>query len=105
MSYLGYTVAVRCRPYTKDDKLGVRMFQHSTQCGEIRLVNSSHRTKRFAFSWCWWSAYGWEYHQKGDETLSEDMQLVSQDQVYKMGGIPIRNVLLEGNAAVRRGLF
>ena len=101
MSYLGYTVAVRCRPYTKDDKLGVRMFQHSTQCGEIRLVNSSHRTKRFAFSWCWWSAYGWELHQKGDEGLSEAMKLVDQSEVYEATGVPIRADVLDGNAVVR----
>ena len=28
--------------------------------GEINLVNSKYATTRFAFSWSWWSAYGWQ---------------------------------------------
>lgn len=84
-----------------DGKLGVNMFQSDTDCGEIHLIHSSHKTKRFAFSWCWWSAYGWENHQKGDQSLSEDMKLVSQDHVYKTCGIRIRNNLIHGKAVVR----
>ena len=77
------------------------MLQSETDFGEVHLINCSHRTKRFGFSWCWWSAYGWENHQKGDESLSEDMQLVCQDHVYKTCGIRIRDDLLNGKAVVR----
>ena len=94
-------VAVRCRPYTIDDKLGVHMVQLSETEGEINLVNSSYSTKRFAFSWSWWSAYGWKRHQKGDEALSEDMKLVNQNGAYEATGVPVRTDVLEGNAVVR----
>ena len=93
-------VAVRCRPYTLDDKLGVHMVQLSQNEGEINLVNSSYSTKRFAFSWSWWSAYGWQRHQKGDEGLSEDMKLIHQGLAYDATGVPIRTDVLEGNAVV-----
>ena len=43
-------VAVRCRPFTLDDRLGVSMFQLSDEEGEINLLNSDYSTKRFAFS-------------------------------------------------------
>ena len=42
-------VAVRCRPWTKDDKLGVHMIQNGEEEGEINLLNSDYSTKRFAF--------------------------------------------------------
>ena len=93
-------VAVRCRPYTLDDKLGVHMVQLSAMEGEINLVNSSYSTKRFAFSWSWWSAYGWQRHQKGDEGLAEDMKLIHQGLAYEATGVPIRTDVLEGNAVV-----
>ena len=98
-------VAVRCRPYTLDDKLGVHMVQLSEDEGEINLVNSSYSTKRFAFTWAWWSAYGWQRHQKGDEALSNDMKLVHQNDVYEACGVPIRADILRGNAVVRRTQF
>ena len=94
-------VAVRCRPFVLDDKLGVHMLQLSPTEGEINLVNSSYSTKRFAFSWCWWSAYGWERHQKGDEGLSKAMELVDQPDIYEATGVPVRTDVLNGNAVVR----
>ena len=60
-------VAIRCRPYTIDDKLGVFMIQNSEEDGEVNLINSTYSTTRFAFSWSWWSAYGWQKHQLGNE--------------------------------------
>ena len=94
-------VAVRCRPYTIDDKLGVHMLQLSATEGEINILNSSYSTKRFAFSWCWWSAYGWERHQKGDKGLSEAMKMVTQSDVYEATGVPVRSDVVDGNAVVR----
>ena len=93
-------VAVRCRPFTIDDKLGVHMVQLSKDEGEINLVNSSYTSKRFAFTWSWWSAFGWARHQKGNESLSEDMKLTRQEDAYQSTGIPIRTDVLEGNAVV-----
>lgn len=94
-------VAVRCRPYTLDDKLGVHMTQTAETEGQIQIINSSYSTKRFAFSWSWWSAYGWQRHQKGDKALAEEMKLIHQGLAYKACGIPIRTDVLEGNAVVR----
>ena len=98
---VGIQVAVRCRPYTLDDKLGVHMIQVSKSEGEINLVNSNYSTKRFAFSWSWWSAYGWKRHQKGDEQLAEEMKLINQGAAYEACGIPIRTDVLDGSAVVR----
>ena len=100
MSRGNIKVAVRCRPYTVDDKLGVHMVQVSKDIGEVRLMNCTYSTKRFAFSWSWWSAYGWEHHQKGDMLFAKDMILVNQNDVYCAAGYPIRNSVLDGNAVV-----
>ena len=56
MASVSIQVAVRCRPFVCDDELGVSMFQNSEVEGEINLLRSKYSTKRFAFSWAWWSA-------------------------------------------------
>ena len=101
MSSVSIRVAVRCRPYTKDDKLGVHMVQVAKGEGEVNLVNSSYSTSRFAFSWSWWSAYGWKRHQQGNEDLSEAMKLVNQSFAYEECGLPIKKDVMDGNAVVR----
>lgn len=53
-------VSIRCRPFTIDDKLGVKMRQVSEEEGEIELINCDYTTKRFAFTYAWWSAYGFK---------------------------------------------
>lgn len=93
-------VAIRCRPYTIDDKLGVYMVQHSEEEGEVNLINSTYSTTKFAFSWAWWSAYGWQKHQKGNEGEAEDMKLINSEKVYESCGLKIKSELLEGNAIV-----
>lgn len=93
-------VAVRCRPFSMDDKLGVHMVQNDTEDGEINLVNSKYATQRFAFSWSWWSAYGWQRRQKSDTHLSEDMKLIAQPDCYNAVGLKIKGDLLDGNAVV-----
>ena len=101
MSSCGIKVAVRCRPYTIDDKLGVHMVQVSKDRGEVNLMNCTFSTKRFAFSWSWWSAYGWQRRQKGDEGIAKDMKLIHQGLAYEAVGVPARTRVLDGNAVVR----
>lgn len=55
-------VAMRCRPYSIDDKLGVQMVQNGDEEGEVNLLNSDYTTNRFAFTYAWWSAYGFDRH-------------------------------------------
>ena len=100
----GIKVAVRCRPYTSDDKLGVQMVQKSQDEGEVNLMNyagTKGTKKHFAFTWSWWSAYGWRSHQKGDVGIAVDMKLIDQRLVYEASGVPIRNNVLDGHAVVR----
>lgn len=53
---------MRCRPYSIDDKLGVQMVQNGDEEGEVNLLNSDYTTNRFAFTYAWWSAYGFDRH-------------------------------------------
>lgn len=52
-------VAVRCRPFTIDDKLGVKLNQSGEENGEVELINCDYSTTRFPFTYAWWSAYGY----------------------------------------------
>lgn len=60
-------VAVRCRPFSIDDKLGVQLVQNGDEEGEVNLLNSEYTTDRFAFTYSWWSAYGYDRHIKSNE--------------------------------------
>jgi hypothetical protein len=95
-------VAVRCRPFVCDDELGVTMFQNSDVEGEINLLRSKYSTNRFAFSWSWWSAYGFKNHCKSDESKeqAESMKLIDQEMVYNACGAKIKDQLYDGNAIV-----
>lgn len=93
-------VAVRCRPFTIDDKLGVHMVQNGDEEGEINLLNSDYTTKRFAFTYSWWSAYGFGRHVTSDQEIAEGMMLMNQEAVYSQCGMKIKADLLEGNAVV-----
>ncbi len=62
VSVLAVQVAMRCRPYSIDDKLGVQMLQNGEEEGEVNLLNSDYTTNRFAFTYAWWSAYGFDRH-------------------------------------------
>jgi hypothetical protein len=57
---IGIKVAVRCRPFVNDDKLGVKLVQVDDDNGEVELLNSDYTTTRFPFSYAWWSAYGYQ---------------------------------------------
>eukprot|EP01041_Mallomonas_annulata_P006324 gene6324-12798_t len=94
-------VAIRCRPYTIDDKLGVVMHQNGDEEGEVMLLNSTYSTSRFPFTYAWWSAYGYKRHLIGDNMADADgMTLVNQNMVYESCGQKIKDDLLTGNAVV-----
>eukprot|EP01033_Poteriospumella_lacustris_P003736 gene3736-2647_t len=94
-------VAVRCRPFTIDDKLGVKLRQNGPDEGEVELINSDYTTSRFPFTYAWWSAYGYKRHLIGDNMPDADeMQLVDQASAYEQCGKKIKDDLLGGNAVV-----
>ena len=53
-------VAVRCRPFSIDDRLGVKLHQQDEENGEVELINCDYSTTRFPFTYAWWSAYGFK---------------------------------------------
>ncbi|CBJ27270.1 conserved unknown protein [Ectocarpus siliculosus] len=93
-------VAVRCRPFTIDDNLGVNLTQSGEEEGEIDILNSAYSTTRFAFTYAWWSAYGFSRHVKNNATEAAEMELIDQEKVYLSVGKKIKADLLTGNAVV-----
>ena len=96
-------VAVRCRPFTIDNDLGVHMIQNSEEDGEINLLKSKYSKNRFAFSWSWWTAYGYKRHMRDDDPdygLADAMELIGQDKVYAATGKKIKADLYDGNSVV-----
>ena len=95
-------VSVRCRPFVCDDELGVSMFQNSPDEGEINLLRSKYSTNRFAFSWAWWSAYGYKNHCASEESKNDadSMKLIDQATMYEACGKKIQEQLYDGNAIV-----
>ncbi len=94
-------VAIRCRPFTIDDKLGVKLKQTGDEEGEVELINSDYSTSRFPFTYAWWSAYGYKRHLTGDNMPdADDMELVDQEMAYSQCGTKIKADLLGGNAVV-----
>lgn len=93
-------VSVRCRPFTCKDKLGVVLQQNGEEEGEVQLINSNYSTNRFAFTYSWWSAYGYQRHVLGSPPEAESMKLVDQLEAYNSVGLKIKDDLLKGNAVV-----
>lgn len=100
MSGVSIKVSIRCRPFTIDDKLGVKLKQLSEQEGEVELINCDYTTTRFPFTYAWWSAYGYKRHMVGDTTDADEMELIDQENVYVQCGKRIKDDLLGGNAVV-----
>jgi hypothetical protein len=100
MAGFGIKVAIRCRPFTIDDSLGVKMHQ-TGENGEVELINCDYTTKRFPFTYAWWSAYGYKRHvtEKSMQD-ADDMTLVNQEMAYDMCGRHMKYELLAGNAVV-----
>lgn len=98
---IGIKVAIRCRPFTIDDTLGVKLKQNSEEEGEVELINCDYSTKRFPFTYAWWSAYGYKRHLTGNNMQdADDMLLVNQEMAYADCGLKIKSDLLTGNAVV-----
>jgi hypothetical protein len=98
---IGIKVAIRCRPFTVDDLLGVKLRQTAEEEGEVELINSNYSTSRFPFTYSWWSAYGYKRHLTGNNMPDADeMELVNQENAYGQCGLKIKNDLLTGNAVV-----
>lgn len=98
---IGIKVAIRCRPFTIDDQLGVKMQQNGEEEGEVELINCDYSTKRFPFTYAWWSAYGYKRHLTGNNMQdADDMKLVNQEMAYQDCGLKIKSDLLSGNAVV-----
>jgi hypothetical protein len=94
-------VAIRCRPFTVDDKLGVKMRQIGEEEGDVELINCDYTTTRFPFTYSWWSAYGYKRHLTGANMQDgDDMLLVDQVSAYQQCGLKIKSDLLGGNAVV-----
>ena len=85
-----------------NNELGVSLFQNSETEGEVNLLRSKYSSTRFAFSYAWWSAYGFERHCASDESKQDaaEMTLVNSESVYAQCGTQIKKQLLEGNAIV-----
>lgn len=60
---------MRCRPFSIDDRLGVQLAQNGEEEGEVNLINSDYTTNRFAFTYSWWSAYGFDRHIQSNQVL------------------------------------
>jgi len=99
---IGIKVAIRCRPFTIEDKLGVRLRQVGEEEGEVELINCDYSTTRFPFSYAWWSATNFARKLKGDNMHdAEEMEMTTQEAVYQQGcGLKIKADLLSGNAVV-----
>ena len=94
-------VAVRSRPWTREDRLGVDMQQVKPEEGSIELLNSDYSTKFFSFNYSWWTAFNWKHYcDAKDRGYCENMSVVSQDDVYGSVGAKIKKDLYDGNAVV-----
>ncbi len=109
MAECSINVCMRCRPFVKDDQLGIRMEENNGN-GEVEVLHSKYSTNRFAFTHAWWSAFGYERHLKGPEgkgdpspedvQIANNMTLVDQKMAYDKMGKTIMGDLLGGNAVV-----
>jgi hypothetical protein len=79
----------------------LQLQQNSEEEGEVELINCDYSTKRFPFTYAWWSAYGYKRHLTGNNMQdADDMKLVNQEMAYQDCGLKIKNDLLTGNAVV-----
>mmetsp|Transcript_73075 Transcript_73075/g.174096 ORF Transcript_73075/g.174096 Transcript_73075/m.174096 type:complete len:1082 (+) Transcript_73075:101-3346(+) len=97
-------VAMRCRPFSVEDNLGVELVQNSMDppTGEVSLLHNKMGDRaRFAFSYSWWSAFKYENKIKAEDKAAADaMKLMTQPDVYEAVGRRIKSDLMAGNAVV-----
>ena len=86
-------IAIRCRPFTLDDKLGVKLL--TGERATVGLLNSDSTTRfpiQFNFTYAWWSAHGYKKHIKpGNEKDVEQCVLVSQRDIYAQCGLEMKD--------------
>lgn len=93
-------VAIRCKPFTASDQLGIICRQTGESTAEVETINGQ-RQLRLPFSYAWWSAYG--YKERIQEPIPEELQkidLVSQAKAYESIGPNMLKELTEGHAIV-----
>ena len=94
-------VAIRCRPFTTKDKLGLKMAQTAEEQGEVELINCDYTTKRFPFTYSWFSAFNYKRYCHEDFVHDcADMLMVDQAMAYESVGKKIKTQLLTGSAVV-----
>eukprot|EP01051_Picozoa_sp_SAG22_P004377 SAG22_NODE_232_length_14402_cov_58.042159_7_plen_1312_part_00 len=91
------TVAVRCRPFSVDDKLGVEMAD-----GAVRLINTPgvYEELRTRVNYSWWSGDGYERHCKSDKAVAKGMHMIDQRACYDQCWSAVKDELLGGAAVV-----
>lgn len=52
---------------------------------QIDILNSNYSTTRFAFTYAWWSAYGFSRHVKNNAAEAAEMELIDQEKVRYTG--------------------
>lgn len=52
---------------------------------QINILNSAYSTTRFAFTYAWWSAYGFSRHVKDNAAEAAEMELINQEKVCYSG--------------------
>jgi hypothetical protein len=79
---VGLTVAVRCRPFSMPDKLGVTL-QQQAGGGVVSLLNSTYTNTNFSFSYAWWSAVGYARHIQSNVEEADKMKMVDQVRLMR----------------------
>lgn len=93
-------VAIRCKPFTASDQLGIICRQTGESTAEVETINGQ-RQLRLPFSYAWWSAYG--YEKKIKDPVPDEIEtigLISQEKAYNSIGPQMMEDLLNGQAIV-----
>ncbi len=93
-------VAIRCRTFTHDDKLGVKMHQISEDEAEVQVINIDNTTTRFNINYAWWSAFGFKRRMTGEDAEVDAIPLIDQNGIYQQCGLKIKDDLLAGRPVV-----
>jgi chromosome segregation ATPase len=99
-------VCIRCRPFAKNDKLGVLITngKDGTNGDEVELLSEEgDRFGRWGFSKAWWSAYNYEKFTDPasiEKVKAAGLTSVSQEAVYNQVGDKMKQQFMDGNAVV-----
>jgi hypothetical protein len=107
-------VAVRCRPFSEEDRLAFFVDTNETETskkmntnggGELRLLNLDGkfvRQTRYGFTYAWWSAFNYEKYLKEEDDIdyAKKMHVTSQYDVYEHVGRQAMSDLIHGHSVV-----